>query len=273
MLFSVDEEKCLHDGICVEACGRRLIQVKGEDSFPTAVPEGEALCNDCGHCVAACPTGALSHRNMRPQDCAEIRKEWRIDSDQAEQFLRSRRSIRGYTDQVVDRDQRNKLVEIAGYAPSAHNGRPVQLLVIENSAGVKEVSGGVIDWMRGLIREAPALAESLHLERLIGFWENGRDPICRNAPHLVFAHANESSRMGDVDCVAALTYMELAAPSLGLGATWAGYVMAAMGLSPAFAATLNLPEGHQCHGVLMLGYPTVQFVRMPPRTPPAVEWR
>lgn len=273
MLFYVDAEKCNRDGFCLEACGRRLIEMKEADSVPTLIAGVEELCINCGHCVAVCPSGALALHTMRPEDCPEIRNELLIDLEQAEQFLRSRRSIRNYMDKPVERDKLNKLIQVAGYAPSAHNARPVHFLVIENKAEVKRLSGLVVDWMRLTIKEAPALAKAFHFDRVVALWDGGKDPICRNAPHLIVAHAAENARMAHVDCVLALAYAELIATPLGLGATWAGYVMTATIFYPPLLEALKLPEGHKCFGVMMVGYPKLKFVRMPLRNPPAVAWR
>ena len=96
MLISVDQEKCQHDGVCVMACGRGLINMPDPEALPVPIEGAEELCIDCGHCVAACPTGALSLQTMKPEDCPEIHKELHIDINQAEQLFRSRRSIRIY---------------------------------------------------------------------------------------------------------------------------------------------------------------------------------
>jgi nitroreductase/NAD-dependent dihydropyrimidine dehydrogenase PreA subunit len=273
MLFYVDAEKCNRDGICVEACGRRLIEMGEADSVPTLVADAEELCVNCGHCVAVCPTGALAHHTMRPEDCPQIRKELLIDLEQAEQFLRSRRSIRNYKDEPVERNKLNKLIQVSGYAPSAHNARPAHLLVIEDKTEVRRLSGLVVDWMRVTIKEAPALAKTFHFDRVVALWDGGKDPICRNAPHLIIAHAAENARLAQVDCILALAYAELIALPLGLGTTWAGYVMTATTFYPPLMKALNLPEGHKCFGVMMVGYPKLKFVRMPLRNPPVVAWR
>jgi nitroreductase/NAD-dependent dihydropyrimidine dehydrogenase PreA subunit len=273
MLFYVDPEKCNRDGFCLEACGRRLIEMEEADSVPTLIAGVEELCINCGHCVAVCPSGALALHTMRPEDCPEIKKELLINVEQAEQFLRSRRSIRNYKDKPVERDKLNKLIQVSGYAPSAHNARPVHFLVIENKAEVRRLSGLVIDWMRMTIKEDPALAKEFHFDRVVAFWDGGKDPICRNAQHLIIAHAAESSPLAQVDCILALAYAELIAPLLGLGATWAGYVMNATIFYPPLMEALKLPESHKCFGVMMVGYPKLKFVRMPLRNPPAVAWR
>jgi nitroreductase/NAD-dependent dihydropyrimidine dehydrogenase PreA subunit len=273
MLFYVNPEKCNRDGFCVEACGRRLIEMQEADSLPTLITGVEELCINCGHCVAVCPTGALALYTMRPEDCPQIKNELLIDLEQAEQFLRSRRSFRNYKDKPVERDKLNKLIQVSGYAPSASNARPVHFLVIENKAKIRRLSGLVVDWMRMTIKEDPTSANAFHFNRVVEFWDGGKDPICRNAPYLIIAHATENSRLAQVDCILALAYAELIAPVLGLGATWAGYMMnATISYLPLMEA-LNLPKGHKCFGIMMVGYPKLKFVRMPLRNPPAVAWR
>jgi nitroreductase len=210
---------------------------------------------------------------MRPEDCPEIKDELLINLEQAEQFLRSRRSIRNYRDKPVERDRLNKFIQVSGYAPSAHNARPVHFLVIEDKAEVRRLSGLVVDWMRMTIKEDPASAKTFHFDRVVTFWDGGKDPICRSAPHLIIAHAAETARLAQVDCILALAYAELIAPLLGLGTTWAGYMMTATIFYPPLMKALNLPEGHKCFGVMMVGYPKLKFVRMPLRNPPAVAWR
>ena len=273
MFFCVDSEKCNRDGICVEACGRKLIEMAKPDSLPALIAGLEELCISCGHCVAICPTGALTLPTMRPEDCPQIDKELLINLEQAEQFLRSRRSIRNYMEKPVERDKLNKLIQVSGYAPSAHNGRPVHFLVIEDKAEIRRLSGLVVDWMRKTIKEDPALAKRFRYDRVVRFWDEGKDLICRKAPDLIIAHADESFRLAQADCILALAYAELMAPPLGLGATWAGYMMIAAASYTPLIEALNLPEGHKCFGIMMIGYPKLKFVRMPLRNPPPVEWR
>ena len=269
MILSVDADKCNRDGICVEACGRRVIEMKDQDAVPTSVVGVE--CSKCGHFVAACPTGALSWDNMKSEDCPDIRKDLMISIKQAEQFIRSRRSIRNYRNKPVERDKLNKLIQIAGYAPSGHNARPVHLLIIEGSNEIRRLSGLVIDWMHLIIKDNPDLAEFFGTDRVFRLWNKGEDPICRNAPDLIIAHA-QSGGMTREDCILALAYMELAAGAIGLGATWAGYVMDATCSYAPLTNIMNLPEGHECYGALMVGYPALNFVRMPLRNPPPVTW-
>jgi nitroreductase len=214
-----------------------------------------------------CPTGALSLETIKPEDCLEIQNDLTINAEQAGQFLKSRRSIRSYKDKPIEREKLDKLVQIASYAPSGHNARPVHLSIIEDSAEVRRLTSMVIDWLRSIIKDFPDMLESSNFKRIVKFWEKDEDLISRKAPHLVIAHSLTNVGTAREDCILALAYMELAAYSLGLGATWAGYIMAAISSYPPLSEAFNLPDGHECYGVLMLGYPKFKYARIPPRNP------
>ena len=63
-LFTVDKEKCTGDGICAAVCPGRLIKAPEIGDYPTPVPGAGEMCIKCGHCLAACPRGALSLQGM-----------------------------------------------------------------------------------------------------------------------------------------------------------------------------------------------------------------
>jgi len=272
-LFVVDEEKCIRDGICVETCPAGLIALKNHARVPVPLEGAEELCINCGHCVAVCPTGAISLSTMKPEECPPIKKGWLLSPEQAEHFLRSRRSIRTYTEKAVDREALSKLIQLASYAPSGHNSQPIHWLVIYDSDEVQRLAGLVIDWMRNLINEQPALSASLHFDRLVVAWDAGKDRICRNAPHVVITHSPKDLYAAPSACTIALAYLELAAPSFGLGACWAGYLNLAANLWQPLKDSLKLPDGHESFGAMMIGYPKYKYQRMPLRNQAKISWR
>ena len=131
----------------------------------------------CGHCVAACPTGALSHRAMTPEQCAPIKPELSLTAEQAEQFLRGRRSIRAYRSDPVDQAVLARLIGTASAGPSGHNTQPVEWLIIRNTSEVGRLTGMVIDWMRFMIQQKPDFAKALLLEHVVSKWEQGIDAV------------------------------------------------------------------------------------------------
>ncbi len=60
-LLRIDESKCKKDGICAASCPTGIIRLQDGDGVPEIVPGGDPACLVCGHCVAACPHGALDH--------------------------------------------------------------------------------------------------------------------------------------------------------------------------------------------------------------------
>lgn len=269
-LFAVDQSKCNKDGICVAECPVKIIK-QGNDGFPAML--AEEFCISCGHCVAVCPKGAITLKTMRPESLVAVQDSLLPGPDQAEHFLASRRSIRTYKDKPVDRAILEKIIGIAAYAPSGHNMQPVEWLVVENTEEVKRLSGLTVDWMRYMVKEKPEMAGPLHMDMVVARWDAGEDVICRGAPHVVLAHGLKKNPTSAAACTIALTYLELAAYSMELGACWAGYLGIAALAFPPLVQALNLPEGHQVFGAMMLGYPKFKYQRIPLRKEPVVIWR
>jgi nitroreductase len=210
---------------------------------------------------------------MPVEKCPPVRPEWHLSPEQAEHFLRSRRSIRVYRDALVDPGRLERLIRTASHAPSGHNGQPVRWLVISGREKVPAIGAHVAAWMRGILEAKPEIGRSMMLDRLVDRWDAGLDPICRHAPHLVVAHAPKADLTAASACTLALAYLELAAPSFGLGACWAGYVhMAALRHQPLLDA-LALPEGHAFNGAMTVGEPKYRYHRLPERREPQIEWR
>ncbi|MGD8293058.1 MAG: 4Fe-4S binding protein [Desulfobacterales bacterium] len=92
--LQIDESKCKKDGICVNECPTAIIQLKNKTSAPAIKPGAEDSCLICGHCVAVCPHGALSHTRVPIEACPPVETNLVLNEKQAVQFLRSRRSIR-----------------------------------------------------------------------------------------------------------------------------------------------------------------------------------
>lgn len=270
--IEIDTEKCNQCGICAEVCPADIIQLEILQQPPHWIEDGEVLCINCGHCVAVCPTAAVSLDTVQPEDCHRVRRELLPSSEQIEHFLKSRRSIRVYRPDPVERELLTKIIDIARYAPTGHNAQLVQWLVIEDAAEVRRLAGLTVDWLRWMTREMSDIAELMQAPHLIARWESGSDVITRGAPHLVFAH--EYKDMGLLgDCQIALAHLELSAHSFGLGACWAGYVQLAASSYPPMMEALQLPEGNQSFGAMMIGYPEHRYLRIPRRNEPSITWR
>jgi nitroreductase/NAD-dependent dihydropyrimidine dehydrogenase PreA subunit len=271
--FSIDREKCKRDGICVSECPARIIQIKAKEDFPALIEGGEEFCINCGHCVAVCPNSAFALSTMKPDQCPSLSRELLPGAEAVEHLLRSRRSIRTFRDKAVEQATLGRLIETATYAPSGHNSQPVHWLVIQEKVEVNRLAALVIDWMHLMIENQSEIAQTLRFDRVIEAWQNGVDRVLRGAPHLIVAHGATNVSHAQNACIIALTYLELAAYSMGLGACWAGYFNRAATSYPTLQETLVLPADHQSYGAMMVGHPTYRYQRIPLRNNPRIVWR
>jgi len=260
-LISVDDGRCSRDGLCLTVCPCRVLEPDA-DGRPVAVaPE---LCIDCGHCLAVCPHGALTHARL---SAAGVAANVRAFPEPAvvDGLLRGRRSIRAYADRPVSREVIDEVLDVARYAPTASNAQEIRWIATVDPDMIRKLAGLTAGWFAA--REVPP-AWRRHLR----LWEQGEDPFLRGAPALVLAHTATDVRFGPADCGIALTFFELAAVARGLGACWTGLLVLATAGSPALRAAMGLPEGHTLWGGLMLGYPKMRYAGVPPRRPAAVAW-
>ncbi|RJX36261.1 MAG: 4Fe-4S dicluster domain-containing protein [Desulfarculus sp.] len=271
--ISIDLDKCHQDGFCSRVCPASIIAMEGPEGTPSPAAGFEEICLHCGHCLAVCPHGALSLDGVSPDEVPPVSKELAISPAQAAQFMLSRRSIRRYQDKVVDRALLEQALDIARQAPSGHNAQPVEWVVYSGREQVKRISDLVTDWLEWLCGHNPEIALPLHLDLVVAQYRAGHDRVFRGAPHLIITHAHQDNGFAQSSAFIALTFLDLAAHSLGLGACWAGYFNRAAQHYKPLQEALALPEGHISFGGMMLGHPQYRYLRIPRRNPLRVAWR
>jgi len=268
-LFTVDE-RCVGCGTCAEECPFKIIEAK-VDETPKPTVNADKLCLNCGHCVAVCPQGALTHRSMDPKMCQPVTPGLLPSSSQVEHLLKTRRSIRSFLAKPVPAETLRRIIEIASYAPTGQNSQAVKWLVIDDRRRVGRLAGMTIDWMKSTLKDDPEMAKRVKAATWVGNWNRGFDTITWGAPHVVVAYA-EGTRWEE-ECKIALTFLDLAAYSEGIGACWGGLFNLAARLCTPMRENLGLPDGHSPFGAMMLGYPKNRFYRIPIRMEPNVVWK
>lgn len=269
-IIKVDETLCITCGSCIRACPGGLIEKK---DFPEPIANSWDQCIDCGHCVAICPTGAMHQRSMGPDDCEPIDIHLIPKWDRVRQYLISRRSIRTFIRKPVEKEKVLQLLDIARYAPNGANRQIVRWLVINDQERVHKVSELTIDWMKAVKEKNPALYQEANLELFVSSWDGGKDRISRGAPCIMMAYAPKDERTAPPAAMIAIAHIQLAAPGLGLGATFTGSINTAAQGYPPLMQVLGLPEGFIPFGTFVIGYPAEKYQRIPVRRPVEVTWR
>jgi nitroreductase len=141
----------------------------------------------------------------------------------AVEALKTRRSIRTYTSQAVDRKIIEEIIDCARLAPTAMNDQPWDFVVITGKNDL-----GRIPVMLG------------HAE------------FIANAAFCVLVLARETGCAIE-DCCAATENLLVAAEAYGLGACWVAGAKQAY--APVVAKAFGAPESHNLISIVSVGYP------------------
>lgn len=260
-LLLIDKTLCAKTGACIDNCPYSLI-VRGAEGFPEEGPGADEACVRCGHCVAVCPTGALSNTLLDRKDFIEVASLKR-EADPLEYVMRTRRSGRSFRPEAVPKAQLKTLFDVVRHAPTGKNTQNLWWIVTTGREQTKPLAVLARQWLRQMID--PNKPDDA--------WETDDDPLLRGAPHLALCCGPTDSRWGVIDAAIAVTHLDLLAASRGIEACWAGAFLRAIDAWPPLQEVLALPPGQRVYGGLFFGYSRNEFRLVPPRKPSAVDWR
>jgi nitroreductase/NAD-dependent dihydropyrimidine dehydrogenase PreA subunit len=267
----VDQDLCTRCGICSVVCPMAIVTPADDNTLPIVKDAVAGMCIQCGHCEVSCPSQALL-RNVRPDEKVSLPAgAGTISSDDMKFYLKKRRSVRHFTKYLVPKEKILEILDVVRYAASGGNGQPVQWIVVHDPKMVKKIAGLTVEWMKTLMGTNHPMRG--YVPMLIGAWESGRDVVCRDAPHLIFAHIPEGNSVASVDAIISLTHFDVAAPAFDIGTCWAGFVAGAATSYVPLQKELGLPAGRRCAYAMMFGCPQYKVYGIPSRKPLAVTWQ
>jgi len=258
--FNVDRELCVGCGECVAECPFGLIAMQ-EDS-PEISKENENACMQCQHCLAVCSTGALSIMARKPADSLQLADN-RPTAGQLATLMKGRRSVRRYKKSPVSHEEVAFLLETVAYAPTGINNRQVLFTVIEDSKVMETLRKATYTTLEAKIKSGGLPKGMEFFDGIVtDALTNGNDAIFRGAPHLLIVSSPKDGPSPDADCHIALTYFELLAASMGLGALWSGMAKWAMAvIAPELLTKLGVPDSHHIGYMMVFGRPDVTYHR------------
>lgn len=255
--LKIDEDKCIHCGLCIKDCMVGVIEFNG-NNIPTVAEGGENRCIKCQHCLAVCPTGALSILNVNPEQSEVIEQ---YDSEALLNLIKSRRSFRAYKNENLDQERMDKLKNMLNWVPTGVNNHRLHFSFVDDV----EVMNDVREYTNKKIIELVSrpIADNLtkKFERYKKAILRGNDIIFRGAPHMVVVSSPIDAPCRDIDPMIALSYFELYAQSLGVATCWCGLGYNALNFFPELCKQFEIPEGYKVSYTMLFGPADIKYSR------------
>lgn len=267
-MIKIDSIKCIGCGACVEDCFLNEIELVNGVAAPKM-----RSCMACGHCIAVCPSKAVTLDKHDMSEVIEYSPEkMDIDPEVYLNHLKFRRTVRNFTSGPVTKKQLDMILEAGRFSPTGGNLQNVQYVVSQKEN--KKLKTMIIDRLNELGEAAKASGENvswysnLWLEMYKDFHEEGKDGLFFNAPVAIAVASNSPQ-----SAIIAAAHMETMVYSLGLGMLYSGFSVTAIGSSEEIQNYLELRKDYQVYAVLVIGDPAVEYCNTVPRKPLKVSWK
>jgi nitroreductase len=152
--------------------------------------------------------------------------------------IKTRRSVRSYTDRQLSQEDLDQIIEAGTYAPTAHNEQAWHFTVIQNK-----------EFIDHIVSVSNAIMATSENEWVRSMGSNPKFRVTYEAPTVIIVSAKKDAMGFAEDCSAAIQNMMLAAHSLGICSVWIGLLRFYLSVEEE-VKKLNLPEGYvPFHGV------------------------
>ncbi|RLI11477.1 nitroreductase family protein [Candidatus Bathyarchaeota archaeon] len=149
--------------------------------------------------------------------------------------IKTRRSIRAFTEEEVSDEEIEKILDAARWAPSAGNIQPWIFVIVRDPKRKRRLSEAALNQL--FIEEAPVVIV-----------------VCANQERSGRVYGRRGSDLYCIqDTAAAIQNLLLAAHALGLGACWVGAFN-----EDAVRHVLNIPDGVRPVAIIPMGRPAVK---------------
>ena len=176
----------------------------------------------------------------------------------------TRRSIREFTAEPVDKKTIRDLIDAAIQAPSAVNAQPCAFCVVRDKTILATISG---EAKAHMLKTTAVGLMTHHFNEILN------DPnfdIFYRAPALILISTATDIPWAVEDCALAAENLMLAARGAGLGTCWIGFAQAWLG-TPEGKTLLQLPAAYRPVAPIIVGHPKSAAPPVP-RKEPEIRW-
>ncbi len=279
----IDANKCTNCGVCTSVCPTKIF-VKSENGV-VINKRREKYCINCGDCISVCPTGAAKNTDVLTEPLNNDKPC--IEPSQLVDFLKKRRTIRSYKDEVLSENEKQYLSQIACLSPRGGHTqliRNTEVVIIEN----KELLGHLLEytyWYIELLHKKlsslwikipkainPSLRDSINstcnlIEKILAAKSENINMLTYNAPNLVLLHSEKGSPVSRENLTIMEYQLMLGAEALDLGTCFLGWIsMALKGFQvkkskelKAIFIKLGIPENREVLSAFSIGKKNAKY--------------
>ena len=271
--FKVDESKCLKCSLCVRDCAFKALKRTDDGRPAMAVP---ARCMRCQHCLAICPAGAISVDGKDPAEAKATASLELPSAAAVENYILSRRSMRHFKKENVDRAVLERILKTLGNVPTGCNARGLTFTCYPDMESMDAFRAGFIKAIEEHNTPGKLIPRSIAVPA-IRMRKGGEDMFFRGASGLLIISSDETN--SDVvtapqDLAAACTYFEMLAQANSIATCWCGFLNIVQKEIPELLEKTSGIRRTTPFNAMLFGIPAVKYARTVLRGDYAkIDWR
>jgi nitroreductase/NAD-dependent dihydropyrimidine dehydrogenase PreA subunit len=289
--INIDPNKCNLCRLCVEICPDDSLIIENE--MLTVNPNPFFGCLACGHCVAICPKDAIivTGRTVTENDYVKLPKsDSKMGFDSLYPLLFSRRSIRHFKENEVEREKIDKILDAVTTAPMGIPPSDVKVIVLAGRDKVREFGIDFSKELKKVNKMMPFMIKLMWpfiskeqkdafnsfiiplMKGLSDGYDKGHDYLLYDAPLAIYFYCPVFS--DSADAIIAATYATIAAESLGIGSCMIGTVAPVIQRASKQFKTKYGIEKKTSSGIMVIfGYPKFRFQKGVKRSLAEIAWK
>ncbi|MGL1894214.1 MAG: nitroreductase family protein [Spirochaetaceae bacterium] len=262
-MIKIDETKCTQCELCVQSCTTGAIQ-------PLDYSVTMSKCMGCSHCMSVCPTDAVTQFG----ETGEYISDHNISPENFENLVYARKSIRNYSNKVIEKETLDQFLTLLQYAPTGTNSQQTYVTVLTDEKKIEKFAFEMISFFKKLVKiifnpvtyifmllfsGKEKTEKMFSYKRMLSGASGNDDFLTYKAPLVVIFHASPDASTPEMDCNIQASYASLHAVTLGLGTCFNGFITIGLKANKKLKKELGIPKDHKVYSSLLVGYPKLDY--------------